>query len=146
MTPKRDLAPRRVREKCLEQLGVAPAVVPSHGSYLASEMSRLRTVPLNELSVEDLRILIGQSVGLQFLVPIAVEHLEAEPLASGDFYRGDLLRNVTEVPDTFWSSQAVLRRRLVRVLQRALDQIRTIHAVEGLERELRAALDRHQAP
>lgn len=35
--------------------------------------------------------MIGQSIGLKYLVPKALEHLQENPLAAGDFFEGDLL-------------------------------------------------------
>jgi contact-dependent growth inhibition (CDI) system CdiI-like immunity protein len=50
-----------------------------------------------------LRLLIGQGAGLRFLVPLAIAHVEVHPLASGDFYPGDLLKQVMEVDEGFWN-------------------------------------------
>lgn len=82
-----------VRDRSLEELEPGAGSVEGE-SYLNSEMRRLVRLPLRQLRLEDLRLLIGQSVGLRFLVPMAIEHLEAHPLAAGDFYPGDLLKHV----------------------------------------------------
>lgn len=82
---------------------------------LAAEVHRLRTVPVADLTVEDLRLLIGQQVGLSVLVPLAVEELEGDPLAEGDYYPGDLLASVLRLPASFWADHPPLARR-VRVL------------------------------
>ena len=78
-----------LRDQALDQL--EPGNVAAEGeSYLLSERRRLRAIPLKLLRLEDLRLLIGQAVGLTYLVPLALEHLIQHPLASGDFYPGDL--------------------------------------------------------
>jgi hypothetical protein len=135
-----------VRDKSLEELGAVPSTGPEGGSYLLSQLRRLRTVPLKELRIEDIRLLIGQSLGLEFLVPMALDHLEAHPLAAGDFYPGDLLKNVMEAPESFWNNHAELRERLVNALKRALERVRKVNTVPELEAELRAGLKRHAAP
>ena len=134
-----------VRDKSLEELGAVPSTGLEGGSYLLSQLRRLRTVPMKELRIEDIRLLIGQSLGLEFLVPVALDHLEAHPLAAGDFYPGDLLKNVMEVPEPFWNNHAELRERLVNALERALERVRKVNTVPELEGELRAGLKRHAA-
>jgi hypothetical protein len=49
---------------------------------------------VDEFTVEDLRIMIGQQIGLWHLMPLTVAVLEQDPLAEGDFYAGDLLSSV----------------------------------------------------
>ena len=134
-----------VRDKSLEELGAVPSTALQGSSYLLSQLRRLRTVPLKELRIEDIRLLIGQSLGLEFLVPMALDHLEAHPLAAGDFYPGDLLKNVMEAPESFWNNHPDLRERLVNALERALARVRKVNTVPELEGELRAGLKRHAA-
>ncbi|GKX35739.1 MAG: hypothetical protein MnENMB40S_33570 [Rhizobiaceae bacterium MnEN-MB40S] len=52
---------------------------------------RLLRKPIDALSVEELRILIGQDIGLEHLLPIAFALLERNPMVSGDLFDGDLL-------------------------------------------------------
>jgi hypothetical protein len=130
-------------DRSLEQLGAGNA--PAGESYLNAEMRRLARLPLKQLRLEDLRLLIGQGVGLRFLVPMAIDHLGAHPLASGDFYSGDLLKQVTEVDESFWRNRPELRGRLVTALDGALARIAKTRAPVELEHELSASLKRHQA-
>ncbi|MCP3766638.1 contact-dependent growth inhibition system immunity protein [Streptomyces sp. MAR25Y5] len=44
----------------------------------------LRRRPIGELAVEDMRLLIGQNVGLAHLLPLALEVLRDDPMAEGD--------------------------------------------------------------
>lgn len=87
-------------------------------THLLTTVLGLRRNPLAELAVEDLRIMLGQGVGLPFLVPLALDLLAADPLAEGDYYRGDLLSVVLrrfsewerEVPDARARVTAIARR------------------------------------
>ena len=63
---------------------------------------RLRRMPVETLSTEDLRLLIGQGVGLEHLIPRALDVAEANPLAAGDLYPGDLLVALLAVPLDHW--------------------------------------------
>jgi hypothetical protein len=94
---------------------------PGHDSHLVLECHRLRKLQLRLFTVENLRIMLGQDIGSRYLVPIALEHLEAEPLAEGDFYPGDLLCNVLSLPHKFWSDNPKLRARAAAVAARAID-------------------------
>lgn len=76
---------------------------------------------------------------------MAVEHIEKHPLAAGDFYPGDLLKQVTEVDESFWQDRPEMRLRLVTALERALERIRKVRTPVELEGELRASLGRHRA-
>ncbi len=84
----------------------------------AKVIHRLRRKPLADFTVQDLRIMIGQNIGLPFLVPLAVERLEAEPLAAGDFYPGDLLASVLRVNESFWQTHPDSLRRIRHVIDR----------------------------
>ena len=69
------------RSKTLQELENSDWGAPNYDSYLVSSVHRLRRKPLVEFTIEDLRILIGQNVGLPYLLPLALERLEENPLA-----------------------------------------------------------------
>ncbi len=91
------------RCKSLEELERGAWGEPAYDSFLVTTAHRLRRKPLADFTTEDLRIMIGQQIGLPFLIQLAVERLEVEPLAEGDFYPGDLLKAVLGVGEQFWS-------------------------------------------
>jgi hypothetical protein len=76
---------------------------PPYDSFLVTECHRLRHVPLRDFTVENLRILIGQHISLEYTVPLALEHLSKDPLASGD-----LLKAVQGSEDDFWTQHPAL--------------------------------------
>lgn len=75
-----------------------------YGSHLVKRTHELRRKPIEDFTVEDLRIMIGQRIGLAHLVPQAVAVLEANPLAQGDFFPGDLLQAVLRVDGAYWQA------------------------------------------
>ena len=81
---------------------------PPYDSFLVKECHRLRHVPLRDLTVENLRMLVGQGISLVYTVPLALEQLSKDPMASGDFYPGDLLKAVQGVPPDFWAQHPAL--------------------------------------
>jgi hypothetical protein len=58
------------------------------------------------LTVEDLRLLLGQQIGTEWLMPLALAHVTINPLAQGDFYPGDLLTGVLRTDMSYWSSHS----------------------------------------
>jgi hypothetical protein len=92
---------------------------PDDASSLVRRVHALRTVPLSELGIDDLRVLISQDVARETTVPIAVGMLRYRPLLEGDFYPGDLLLSVLRVPESHWAAHpeqlAALREGLDRL-------------------------------
>jgi hypothetical protein len=96
-------------------------------SHLVAMVHQLRKKPLLEFTVEDLRIMIGQRIGLPHLMPLAIGILEQEPLAEGDFYPGDLLYSVVGA-DSWLTGQPPLASRVVAVVRRVLAEPRDVAA------------------
>jgi len=67
---------------------------PNYPSHVVVECHRLRKKPINDSTVEDFRLMIGQRISLEILMPKAIPLVQENPLASGDFYDGDLLVNI----------------------------------------------------
>ena len=151
---------RPMREKTLEELEGATLGEPPYNSYLVTTIHALRKKPIGEFTVEDLRITLRQRRGVPFLLPIALEWLEANPLAAGHFYPGDLLLAVLRA-EPHWrglSTGNEYAQRLRAVVERALAQLDQVTPTdwdaaelpdpdeldeldrEKLEPELRAAL------
>ena len=58
------------RQKSLQELEQDNWGEPPYNSYLVTTIHRLRRKPLAEFATEDLRIMIGQRIGLPFLIPL----------------------------------------------------------------------------
>ena len=102
----------------------------------------LRSKPIDEFTIEDLRLMIQQQIGLRYLVPIALQHLRKDPLAEGDFYPGDLLAAILRVAGDFWQQKPDLSRELRNVIV-ALTHDRTID-VDPAVQELIAEFTRRE--
>src|SRR5690349_12082144 len=90
-------------EESLEQIeGDRWGGPPAAATALVSAVHALRRTPVAELRVGDLRLLIGQRVGLPVLVPVALQALRSDPLVEGDYYPGDLLAAVLRIEPSFW--------------------------------------------
>lgn len=93
---------------------------PMYNSHLVVTCHRLRCVPLKQFNIEDLRIMIGQNIGLEYLVPLALKHLHRRPLAEGDFFPGDLLTSVLRVEANFWVQFPTYGREVHQIVQKVL--------------------------
>jgi hypothetical protein len=89
---------------------------PPGSTRLVAAVHRLRRKPVGELTVEDLRVLIGQRVSLDRLVPLAIERLREDPLAGGDMYEGDLLAAVLRTETGFWQRNPALAEEVCSIL------------------------------
>ena len=76
----------------------------------------LRKKPISQLEVADLRLLIGQDVGLPFSVPLALDILERDPLIEAEHYRGDLLAAVLRAAPQFYGERPEVRSRVEKLL------------------------------
>ena len=131
--------PRAISDQTLDDLEGVEWGPPEYDSYLVTNVHRLRRVPLKQYRLEDLRLMIAQNVGLRYLVPLALDHLENHPLAEGDFYPGDLLAAVARLPDAFWSAHRPLVPRALRAIDGALDRLHKADTADELADDLRAA-------
>ena len=154
-TAKPDLRP--MHEKTLDELEGVVWGPPNYDSYLVQTCHRLRTKPIGEFDTEDLRIMIGQNIGLPYLLPLALDLLEENPWAAGHMYPGDLLK-MTAQADFPWKRRVDLQDRLRDILRRAVAAIPHLrfHDEDGMPSfdvpgeelavelgvELRAALER----
>ncbi|HWD05917.1 MAG TPA: contact-dependent growth inhibition system immunity protein [Amycolatopsis sp.] len=101
----------------LEQLeAMSWGDAPADESYLVRTVHDLRRKPLGQMSVEDLRILLGQDEGTDFLLPYALTALEANPLAEGDYYPGDLLASAMSLPPERWARHPAFFEHLDRIV------------------------------
>jgi hypothetical protein len=135
-----------VTGQSLEQIEGKPwGDPPAHATRLVATVHRLRRVPIDHLDTEGLRLLIGQQEGLDVLVPLAIERLEADPLAEGDYYPGDLLAAVLSVPTEYWQSQPGQRARVLTVLAAVTDPHGELRQEVGFDID-RAAADFRATP
>jgi CDI immunity proteins len=105
----------------LEQIENDPwGDAPTGATRLIATTHALRRTPPDALTVEDLRLLIGQHTSLTVLVPRALDSLERDPLIEGDLYPGDLPSAVLQVPADYWTGHPRESTRMRAVAQQAI--------------------------
>ncbi|OOC08528.1 contact-dependent growth inhibition system immunity protein [Amycolatopsis azurea] len=90
---------------------------PADATRLVATAHELRRKPVGTLDVEDLRLLLGQQEGVEVLTPLALTKLEADPLAEGDYYPGDLFEAVLKNPAQYWLDHPDQRARVARIIE-----------------------------
>jgi hypothetical protein len=94
-------------------------------SNLVEKCFYYRKIPVSELSVEQLRLLIGQQIGLPYTVPKAISVLQGDILAEGDYYPGDLLNSLLGLPEEYWNQSPNEKTKLLELLRQNISTIET---------------------
>lgn len=94
---------------------------PDYESHLVKRCFDLANKKIKFFSPEDLRIMIGQNLGLDFLVPKALQVLEKEPFIEADFYEGDLFLNILKVDKDFWEINPKFKEKVIEIFKSSLD-------------------------
>ena len=89
-------------QKTLEILENDYWTQPDYESYTVKRSHELRKIPLDRFTTEDLRVMIGQQIGLNYLIPLALEVLAKDLFAKGNYFEGDLLKNILAIKTEFW--------------------------------------------
>ncbi len=105
-------------------------------SSLIEQCHKYRKVKLQDLSVEQLRLLIGQNIGLEFLIPLAYEKLNENILASGDYYKGDLLTVVLKSDTDFWNTNPQLTKKMFKLLKESENSIQNYKMNKGIKKDI----------
>jgi hypothetical protein len=114
---------------------------PTYDSYLVRTVHALRRKPIADFEIEDLRIMIGQSVGLSHLIPLALPKLESDPFVAGHFYPGDLLGVVMAIDAEYWRNHSSEATRMGRVVDRARALLEGRTETDEIKAQLRRLME-----
>jgi hypothetical protein len=92
-------------------------------SSLIATCYKLKNKKLQNYSTEDLRIMVGQHIGLTWLIPLALDKLKVDILAEGDFYEGDLLVSVLKTSPSYWLNHSLELATFITLLEENLTSI-----------------------
>lgn len=105
------------KEKTLENLEKSIWGKPEFDSHLVVTCHKLRKKHLKDFTVEDLRIMIGQSFNLDYLILLSIEKLEENILIEGDCYEGDLLSMVLTSEIEYWKKNQSLWEKVCKLYE-----------------------------
>jgi len=77
---------------------------PEHHTSVVKCAHRLRNIPLGKLSAGDIRFLLGQEIGMNYVLPLAITLLEDNPILETDYYEGDLLCSTLRLNAKYFNS------------------------------------------
>lgn len=112
------------------------ASAANDNSYLINQIFALKDKQLSELSIEDLRLLIGQNLGLKHLVPLALEILSRNLFAEGDYYEGDLLKSLLTIDPDFWVVNNDLKEQLVVICRSQIASISNVDITDNIKEDI----------
>ncbi|MDE7104858.1 MAG: hypothetical protein K2O36_03135, partial [Ruminococcus sp.] len=72
-------------------------------SYVVRTSLNALKKPLNQLDIQEIRLLITQKLGVKYVLPVAVNALECDIFQEATYYDGDLLNAVLNLPMSFWN-------------------------------------------
>ena len=92
------------RSQTLDELDPPAWGKPTYSSHLVKECHRLRKIALHEMTTADIRLLIGQEIGVQWLLPMAIDALEQNVFVETEYYPGDLFVQVLRLSQDTWQN------------------------------------------
>ncbi|MFV0529991.1 MAG: contact-dependent growth inhibition system immunity protein [Flavobacteriales bacterium] len=98
-------------DKSLKKLGVKWEFdIPSEGNSTPIQLRSysLYQKQLSQYKLDDIRFMIGQEIGSQYLVEIAIGYLKNDILLDAAYYEGDLLNIILKLPLLFWEKHSEL--------------------------------------
>ncbi|MFA8019487.1 contact-dependent growth inhibition system immunity protein [Bremerella cremea] len=119
------------RQKSLQELEQNDWGESSGDTYIMRTCHRLRRVPLSDFTDEDLRVMLSQQVSLPFLVPLALERLQVDPLLEAELYPGDLLGVVLKVPESHWKRHSDASEVLRAIVARTNEMLPTLDEADA---------------
>lgn len=139
---------KNIDDKTLTQLedddwgSPSASTYPPPESYLTQTCYQLRHKLLRDFSVEDLRIMIGQGIGLPYLLPKAIKVLRDDPFAEGRHYIGDLLCQVLRVDAAFYSANLSMKKEVGEIVDIAWSVLHVLDEDDArfAKREIERAL------
>jgi hypothetical protein len=75
----------------------------------------LRRIPIDSLTPEDLRVLLGQKIGVPALATLALALVEKDPFLEADLYPGDLTLALMEATGDGWFDAPKMRLALLAI-------------------------------
>lgn len=118
-------------KKTLEEL--EGKVWPSLTEYptpMVQKCHELRKIPISELKHEELRLLLTQNIGNEFLVPLAINLLSENILIETGYFSGDLLESVIKSDISFWKTNSEMLEKVRSMIRYYIDDIKESNEID----------------
>jgi len=110
-------------------------------SFVIRNFYRLHNIPITDYLLGDIRFMIGQNTGLEFLVPIALNELQKNIFIEADLYPGDLLCSlflINEEPN-YWQSHKKEKQELINFYNEQKNMLGTLEVSEDIKIKIKEA-------
>ena len=107
----------------------------AYGGPRVARLSRALRVPIDALSLGEIRFLLGEGRGLSHLMPVAIARLQGDPFLIAEAGVGDLLLTACVAADAAWSSNPPWRSGFLAML------IAARHRLDALDPATRDLLE-----
>lgn len=86
-------------------------------SYTEYRFYSLHNKPISELDLSDIRFLITQNSGLEYLVPLVIEKLREDLFVETEYYPGDLFYSLLLINNkpNYWESHLKEKQELLEL-------------------------------
>ncbi|PTX18272.1 hypothetical protein C8N40_10671 [Pontibacter mucosus] len=79
--------------------------------------------------------MIGQNIGLRYLIPLALDKLDENILADGDLYDGDLLQVVLKSDKEYWKAERENWKRMCGIFNRDISLLESHYNARSIKEE-----------
>jgi hypothetical protein len=119
----------KVPNKNLRDLGVKwlPNIPSADASSIEVRAYRLYLKSLPEYGLDDIRFMIGQEIGAEYLTPIAINNLKTNILLEAEYYEGDLLNIIFKLHESFWEQHSYIASAFIKLLH---DNYQTLNSLD----------------
>ena len=109
---------------------------PKDSTSLIANCYYIRKKDLAEFTIEDYRLLIGQNISLETLIPRALTLLKYDFFAEGDYYEGDLLKSVLSSDSSFWEKHSDLKNDLINLFESNIKYLEEFDTTDVIKKDL----------
>ena len=109
-------------------------------SSITKRFNKLIELPLENYTIDDVRFMIIQETGLPYLLTLAIEILQNNLFAEGNYYEGDLLSSVLKIKPENWNQNKDHWLEIEKLIQPRIEQLREFRPRLDIDNFLAAAL------
>lgn len=107
--------------------------VPDNATSIVRSTYELRKKMLSMLDLDDMRLLIGQSIGLEVLIPHSLDFIADNPFVEALYFEGDLFKNIVFTDRTYWEKNPEIKLRLLNLFDKHKNQFDDIDMEDDLK-------------